>query len=245
MAAPLDDFCDLLAGAPRVPPARVLFDARSILATVLGSGRRAIVVHGPTGSGRAHVADIVVRGLRADSRTVVVDESRKHSPQGESARRAIAAHLRETRATVLVFVYTRAVKSEDVLNLHTLELVDDCALHTHYGISRRALVRTYRGSLTEVRHVHEYGLPLSVRDAAHNAGRCSMYTVDPTCAAVLERIMQHETRRRTYGAHEPDAFSDADIMLAHAERHDEPPHEMVVYLARALIDARSRPRNQC
>jgi hypothetical protein len=67
-----------------------------------------------------------------------------------------------------------------------------------------------------------------------------MYTVDPTCSAVLERMMQHETRRKTHAIHEPDAYSDADIMLAHAARHDEPPHEMVVCIARALVDARSR-----
>jgi hypothetical protein len=241
MAAPLDDFADLLAAVPPAPPARVVFDAAAILGTVLASGLRAIVVHGPTGSGRAHVADVVVRGLRAAGRAVVLDDSRKHSPQGESARSAILAHLRATRAVALVFVYTRAVKAEDVLNLHTVELVSEVALHAHYGLSRRAFVRTYRGSLTDVRHVHEYGLPLPVRDVAHNAGRCSMYTVDPTCPAILERIMQHETRRKSHASiREPDAYSDADIMLTHAARLDEPPHEMVVHLARAMVDARSR-----
>lgn len=241
MASPLEDFADLLEGAPRASPARVVFDARAILASVLASGLRAVVVHGPTGSGRAHVADIVVRGLRAEGRTVVLDDSRKHSPQGESARSAISAHLRSTRTAVIVFVYTRAIKADDVLNLHTVSLVSELALHGFYGISRRAFVRTFHGSLTDVRHVYEYGLPLSVRDVAHNAGRCSMYTVDPTCSAMLERMMQHETRRKSDASiRAPDAFSDADIMLTHAAMLEEAPHEMVVYLARAMVDARSR-----
>lgn len=241
MANPLEDFADLLDGKPRVAPARVVFDARAILESVLSSGLRAIVVHGPTGSGRAHVADIVVRGLRAEGRTVVLDDSRKHSPQGESARSAISAHLRTTRAAMIVFVYTRAIKADDVLNLHTVALVSEIALHAFYGLSRRAFVRTYHGSLTDVRHVHEYGLPLPVRDVAHNAGRCSMYTVDPTCSAMLERMMQHETRRKSCSSiGSPDAYSDADIMITHAAMHEEAPHDMVVYLARAMVDARSR-----
>lgn len=241
MASPLDDFADLLEGAPRGATTRVVFDARAILESVLSSGLRAIVVHGPTGSGRAHVADVVARGLRAVGRTVVVDDSRKHSPQGESARSSISAHLRSTRTVTLVFVYTRSIKASDVLNLHTVSLVSELSLHTYYGLSRRAFVRTYHGSLTDVRHVHEYGLPLSVRDVAHNAGRCSMYTVDPTSSAMLERMMQHETRRKSdasTGA--PDAYSDADIMLTHAAMLEEAPHEMLVYLARAMVDARSR-----
>ena len=100
MAAPLDAFLDLLEGGPAVSTSRPLFDAADICERVRATRHRAIVVHGPPGSGRARVTSIVTLSLRAAGRAVVVDETRKYSPQGESARRAITAHLESTEFPV-------------------------------------------------------------------------------------------------------------------------------------------------
>ena len=244
MACPLDDFLDLLEGSPTVSASRPLFDAAAIGERARATKHRAIVVHGPPGSGRARVTAIVTLSLRAAGRAVVVDETRKYSPQGESARRAITAHLESTVAAMLVLVYTRAVNSDDVLNLHTVDLVSECGMRAHYGVSRRAFIRTYRGSLTDLRHVHEYHLPLPIRDAAHNNGRCSMHTIDPTCTSILERIFQHETRRRPLALSYPDAFSDADVILSHATAEGEQAPGHVVFLVRTMVSARSRGPRQ-
>jgi hypothetical protein len=244
MASPLEEFLDLLEGTPSASTFRPLFDAAAIGQLARATKQRAIVVHGPPGSGRARVTAIVTTSLRGAGRAVVVDETRKYSPQGESARRAIAAHLQSTVSAVIVLVYTRAVNSDDVLNLHTVDLVSECGMRAHYGLSRRAFIRTYRGSLTDVRHVHEYHLPLPVRDAAHNNGRCSMHTIDPTCSSVLERIFQHETRRRPPALNYPDAFSDADVFLSHATAEGAQAPGLVVFLVRTMVSARSRGPRQ-
>jgi hypothetical protein len=96
--------CEVRAGAerPRESPYVSLFDDAAIAALVAATPLRAIVVHGPPGSGRAHVTTTVCDALRALNRRFVVDDSRRYATQGESARRSIAAHLRETRPAFAV-----------------------------------------------------------------------------------------------------------------------------------------------
>lgn len=238
MAAPLDDYADLLAERPRESPYVSLFDDAAIAALVAATPLRAIVVHGPPGSGRAHVTNTVCDALRALNRRFVVDDSRRYATQGESARRSIAAHLRETRSSVLILVYTRAVKSEDALSIHTVQFVSECALRVQYGLSRRAFVRTFHSSITDVKTVFEYKLPMPIRDAAHNSGRCAIQTLDPSCPVALERIFQHETRRKPQALENPDAFSDADIFLACHAKHELAVRGIFVSYIRASIDSR-------
>jgi hypothetical protein len=238
MAAPLDDYADLLGERERAAPYATIFDDAAVTAAVTATALRAVVVHGPPGSGRAHVTRTVCGALEAAGRRYVVDDTRKYATQGESARRSIAAHLRETRSLVLVIVYTRPVKSEDALSIHTVAFVDDAALRDQYALSRRAFIRTFHGSITDVRTVCEYKLPMPVRDAAHNSGRCAIQTLDPDCAVALERIFQHETRRKPAAIANTDAFSDADILIARHALHDVPMRGMFVAFVRAYIDSR-------
>jgi len=238
MAAPLDDYADLIGERARALPYASLFADGEIAALVAATPLRAIVVYGPPGSGRAHVTNTVCDALTSARRRFVVDDTRRYATQGESARRSIAAHLRESKALVLILVYTRAVKSEEAISIHTLGYVSECALRVQYGLSRRAFVRTFRGSITDVRTVLEYKLPMPVRDAAHNSGRCALQTLDPTCSVALERIFQHETRRKPAAIVNTDAFSDADLLIACPAKHELALRGTFVSYIRSYIDSR-------
>jgi hypothetical protein len=233
---PFGDFRDVMRPEARPPCAEpALFDERAIAAAV--AGFRVVIVYGPIGSGRTHVARVAQRALYAAGRmTVEIDANFEYSANACLTRRGLDRRQPCTSAVVYVAL-TRVVRA-DAVTLHTALFLDEAALRRAYGLGLERLKRVYRCNLGALRQHRLYGV-MPQSDVVTSGVGSAHGALAPSTSALLERVFLWQARRRAKDLrYVSDVYSDADVILeAHVRAEADCPPALLDYIAASVGNA--------
>ena len=224
---PVDEFRDLCFEQAEAPNDAALFRDADVQREVRAARPKVVVVYGRAGSGRSHVADVARRAM--DGRYVEVDETYAHSVNVTLTRRALDKHIAAAstrRVYVLLAKYDRA--RPDVLTLHTVDYIDECAMRARYGVGIQRFLRNYGGSIVQMHNHRAFG----IEPATH---RFAPAMLEPRTSLLVERMFRGQRG-------DPEAFSFADTLVARYERDEEELPELVVEVLAAVLRKRQPER---